>query len=79
MNIKEELAQQALGKYILEYLTEDKPDFQQMVDTKATKILGEIQDKFQNNRDDWDDFLLIDEIISILNENGISTGNCHDY
>ncbi|MFI3253663.1 MAG: hypothetical protein R3Y63_04895 [Eubacteriales bacterium] len=79
MTIKEELIHQALGKYIFDYLSENTPDYEAMVDNKAVSVLNEIQELFQKQEIDPDDFLLVDEIITILNNNGISTGVCHDF
>lgn len=74
------LLHQELGKHILELVEKNPPDYEAMIFQKSTIVLEEIQKLFLNEENiECDDFLLVDEIITILNNHGINTGICHDF
>lgn len=81
MDIKFELFAGAISDAIIEklYALDDmgKLNAKKIADTKATKMLAEIQKVLQN--EDLDDFYIVDEIVDIFHKNKISTGGCHDF
>lgn len=79
MSIKEELLYKELGKYILASITENPPDYENMINKKSVIVLSEIQELFLQEEIESDDFLLVDQIISIFHRHGLSTGSCHDF
>lgn len=79
MSIKKELLHQELGKYILDSIIETPPDYEKMINQNAIIVLEEIQKLFLSQEEENDDFLLVDQIISIFHRHGLSTGSCHDF
>ena len=81
MDIKFELFASAISDAIQEKLyymdTTGKIDANKIVDTKATKMILEIQKVLEN--EELDDFYMVDEIVRIFHKNKISTGGCHDF
>lgn len=74
-----ELIEQGLGAYILDYVLENPPDYGKIANEKSTFIVTELKKIFLNQEISSDDFLLVDEIVSLLNKHGIETGGCHDF
>lgn len=79
MQIYGELLYQELGRYVADLLDMHKPKLEEEINSSAVKILQEIQAVFQDNEVSENDFLIVEEIINILNRNGISTASCHDF
>lgn len=77
MNIKTELIRQYIGEHIASRIEDFEIDPDQIADTIATLILGEIQDIIKN--ENYSDFEAIEEIISIFEKYKISFGNRHDF
>lgn len=77
MNIKTDLIRQYIGEYIASRIEDFEIDPDQIADTIATLILGEIQDIIKN--ENYSDFEAIEEIISIFEKYKISFGNRHDF
>lgn len=78
MSIERELLEQGLGKYVMDYLMEGV-DISGIVKDRSTVILGEIQDILKNYGKEEDDFLTVDEIVSVFARYGMDTGGCHDF
>lgn len=51
-------------------------DFSGEIESKSADILSEIQ-RILKSEDD--DFMMVDKIVDILNNNGLDTGACHDF
>ncbi len=81
MDIKYEMFAGAISDAINEKLyamyTMGKLDSKKLVETKATKMIADIQKILEN--DELDDFYIVDEIVKIFHKNNISTGSCHDF
>ena len=81
MDLKFELFAGAISEAITDklYMLDSMGELnaKKIADTKATKMLAEIQKVLEN--DELDDFYMIDEIVSIFHKNNISTGGCHDF
>lgn len=77
MNIKLELLSGALAEAIQEIFVMKDIDHRELIDTRATKILGEIKDVICNEA--LDDFDAIDEIVEIFIKYKISIGGRHDF
>ena len=77
MNIKLEL----LKTYIIDFIDSNLEDFEidasQIVDSIATNILREIQCIIRN--ENYSDFEVIEEIISVFEKNKIDFGFRHDF
>lgn len=77
MTIKTEL----IKNYILEGIFDRVMDFvideNKIPDTEAVEILGEIQEILKSGEDN--DFLIVDEIVSLFIRHNIDTGGCHDF
>lgn len=81
MDIKLEMFAGAISDAINEKLyaldAMSELDANKIADTKATKMISEIQKVLENDK--LDDFYMIDEIVNIFHKNNISTGGCHDF
>lgn len=77
MNLKLELLQPYLSDGIRQYLKDLDLDVNQIVDTKATQMLGEIRSILQNTA--LDDFEMVEEIAEVFRNNHVSVGGCHDF
>lgn len=81
MNLKLELIANALADDIkdhLNYLEESgKINTKKIADTKATKVLAEIQNVL--GREELDDFYKIEKIVNIFEKHKISAKGCHDF
>ncbi|MBQ7986689.1 MAG: hypothetical protein IJ304_05455 [Clostridia bacterium] len=77
MDIRLELLSGAICDAVRENMTTLTIDANQIVDSKATKILGEIKAVIHNNN--LDDFEMVDEIVSIFCKYNIDIGGCHDF
>ncbi len=77
MNIKTELLRATIADLICQNIDWCLDiDADSIADTKAIKILEEIQKVIQN---DADDFEKIEEIVCIFEKNEIDAGVCHDF
>ena len=77
MNIKLELSTAELAELIKEKLSEKEFDIAQIADTKATRILQEIQKVLANKY--LSDFEIVEEIVCIFEKNNLSAEGCHDF
>ena len=77
MDIKLELLSGFICDTIRENIDTLDIDANQIVDSKATKILGEIKNVIHN--ENLDDFEMVDEIVSIFCKYDIDIGGCHDF
>ena len=81
MDVKYELFASAISDAINEKLNaldmSGKLDTTGIVNTKATKMIFEIQKVLENS--ELDDFEIVEEIVHIFHKNKISTGGCHDF
>ncbi len=77
MNIKLELSTIEIAEFIKEKLNEKELDIAQIVDTKATQILQEIQNVLAN--EDLSDFDAIEEIVCVFEKHKLSSGGRHDF
>ena len=77
MSIKLELSTTEIAEFIKEKLNEQAFDITQIVDTKATQILQEIQSILVN--ENLSDFDAIEEIVCIFEKHKIPTGGRHDF
>lgn len=78
MNINNELLQSLLAeKQLTVTLPFTKEELQKACNTKSTTLLTAIVGFLRNS--ELDDFMCVDYIVSLLNENGIGTGERHDF
>lgn len=77
MDIKLELLSGAICDAIRENMHTLHINADQIVDSKAVKILGEIKEVLHN--ESLDDFEMVDEIVSIFCKYDIDIGGCHDF
>ena len=68
-----------IGTVVLNYLLRVLEEVDDNVPTKEKLILDEIQGAILKCGINTNDFMLVDEIVTILNDNGIETGACHDF
>jgi hypothetical protein len=77
INIKIELLRKTIADIICQNIDNwVEIDADSIVDTKATKILEEIQAVIQSDMEDFD---MIEEIVCIFERNEIDAGVCHDF
>ena len=77
MDLSLELLSSCLADYIQEELTLKNFNAKKLVDTKATRILQEIQNVLE--KEDLSDFQIVEEIVCIFEKNKLSAGGCHDF
>ena len=77
MTIKTELIKSYIADVVCSQLMDFEIDENKIADTKATEILGEIQEILKNGEDN--DFLIVDEIASLFISHNLDTGGCHDF
>ncbi len=77
MTIKTELIKSYIADVVCSQLMDFEIDENKIADTKAVEILGEIQEILKNGEED--DFLIVDEIVSLFIRHNIDTGGCHDF
>ncbi len=77
MDIKLELLSGAICDAVRENLYTLHIDADQIVDSKAAKVLGEIKEVIHNQN--LDDFEMVDEIVNIFCKYNIDIGGCHDF
>ena len=73
---KVDLIRRDVSSFIASHIEEYVIDLDKIADTRATKIIENIQWVLQNTEDD---FAIVEEIVRIFEENGISAGGCHDF
>lgn len=70
-----------LKKYIADLINIHIENFEidadKIADTTAIKILTEIQKILKDTKNT--DFEIVEKIVILLEENGISCGSCHDF
>ncbi len=75
-NVKLELLKDVIIDVIaenIEFLGIDPDD---IVDTKATKMIAEIQRVLMNKEDDFE---IVEDIVCIFEKYNVSAGTCHDF
>ena len=77
MNIRLELFSAEIAEFIKEKLDEKELAITQTIDTKATRILQEIQYILSN--EELSDFQIVEEIVCLFEKNNLSAGSCHDF
>ncbi len=77
MNLHKELYCHQLGYYMYLYCKEIKDSINDKLEGTALKALDEIRTVIRNTA--MSDFEIVDEIVTILNKYGISTGGQHDF
>ena len=77
MDIKLELLSGAICDAVRDNIYTLHIDANQIVDSKATKILNEIKAVIHNSN--LDDFEMVDEIVNIFCKYDIDIGGCHDF
>ncbi len=77
MSVSLDLLANGLCDFIKEELTFKKFNAKKVVNTKAVKILQEIQDVLAC--DTKTDFEMVEEIVCIFEKHGISAEGCHDF
>ena len=77
MDIKLELLSNCICDAVRENLDTLNITPKKLVETKATKILGEIKEVICN--DNLDDFMAIDKIVDIFSKYKIDSGCRHDF
>lgn len=73
---KVDLIRRDVASFVASHIEEYVIDLDSIADTRATKMIEDIQQVLLNGKDD---FYIVEEIISIFEESGISTGACHDF
>lgn len=77
MTIKTELIKSYIADVVCSQLMDFEIDENKIADTKAIEILGEIQEILKNGEED--DFLIVEEIVSLFIRHNLDTGGCHDF
>lgn len=77
MKIKAELIKAYIADMICNSITDFEFDADKIADTKATMALEEIQQVL--NKNDLDDFEMIEEIVCIFEKYKLDAGVCHDF
>ncbi len=77
MNIKLELLKDHITNYICSQLKDFDIDANEIVNTNAICILSEIQKILSNQ--EYNDFEVVEEIVSLFERNGIYCGGRHDF
>ena len=75
-NVKSELLKDAVIDVITENIDFLGIDPDDIVDTKATKMLGEIQQVLVNKENDFE---IVEDIVCIFEKYNVSAGTCHDF
>ena len=75
-NVKLELLKDAVIDVITENIDFLGIDPDDIVDTKATKMLGEIQQVLVNKENDFE---IVEDIVCIFEKYNVSAGTCHDF
>jgi len=70
-----ELFHKELGEFMTSRL--NSFDYTTIAVNKSVIILGNIQEIIKNP--DLSDFEIVEQIVNIFEQNGISTGTCHDF
>lgn len=73
---KIDLIRRDVASFIASHIEEYVIDLDEIADTRATRMIEDIQYVLLNTEDDFD---IVEEIVRIFEENGISTGRCHDF
>ncbi len=77
MTIKTELIKGYISDIISSQLLDFDIDEEKIADTRALKVLSEIQDILKN--DSLTDFEMIDSIVSVFAAYNLDFGTCHDF
>lgn len=77
MNIKLELLKDCIYEFIDNRIDDFDIDANEIIDSRAICMLQEIQKIIKNEK--YNDFEAIEEIVSLLEANGISCGGRHDF
>ncbi|MBO4940749.1 MAG: hypothetical protein J6D15_00845 [Clostridia bacterium] len=77
MTIKTELIKNYIAEGIFDRIMDFVIDENKIPDTEAVEILGDIQEILKSGEDN--DFLIVDEIVSLFIRHNLDTGGCHDF
>lgn len=73
------MIEKEMGRQVLKWASGLTPDWKTFTENKSVSILNEIVEIIQGAEAYPDDQQLVEDIMSVLHKNGISTGVCHDY
>ncbi|MBQ7794316.1 MAG: hypothetical protein IJ366_07350 [Clostridia bacterium] len=77
MNIKMELFAKVITEAIIFKLNYSDIDLEKEIDSKAVTVLEQIQAVL--NKTGVSDFDIVEEIVTIFEDNGLDSGSCHDF
>ena len=77
MNIKLELLKEHISCFINSRLEDFNIDADKIADSAAISILLQTRDILQNS--EYTDFDVVEEIVSLFEQNGIDCGGRHDF
>ncbi len=77
MTVKTELIKGYISDIISSQLVDFDIDEEKIADTRALKVLSEIQDILKN--DSLTDFEMVDSIVSVFAAYNLDFGACHDF
>ena len=77
MNIKTELLKKYISYYINYHIDDFEIDADEITDTIAKTMLGEIQEILHHT--EYSDFETVEEIVEVFAKYNIDTGGCHDF
>ena len=76
-DMKKEMISKLLAEAIIEIINMSKDDFGEKISETSFEILGRIVEIVK--RKELDDFSAMEEIVCILEDNGINCGGRHDF
>ncbi|MBE7032311.1 MAG: hypothetical protein E7401_05040 [Ruminococcaceae bacterium] len=77
MNIKTELIKSSIAEMVCGRITDFEIDENKVADSKAIQVLSEIQEILKSGEED--DFLIVDEIVSVFIRHNLDFCGCHDF
>ena len=77
MELINELLCQEIGRSVIEHFKVIEIDHNKIVRTNALNALEEVKEIIRNN--EFDDFMIVDKIVSVFNKYNIDVGSCHDF
>ena len=77
MSIIIELNSDEVAKIVMKQIENGDINIKELSDCRSAEVLGHICDIIRN--DNLSDFEMVEEIVSILEENNIDCGGCHDF
>ncbi len=77
MNIKTDIIKTYIADMICNSIHDFGIDANEIADSTAIKVLGEIQQVLHSN--ELDDFQVVEEIVLIFEKYNLDAGVCHDF